>query len=323
MEQTYFRKGFGLKKGAIASSVSHDSHNIVVIGTHDGDMYAAAVQVVKMQGGIVAALNGQVLEALPLPVAGLMSDQPYETVRERLIPLRAAAKALGGTLDEPFLQLAFLPLPVIPHLKISDRGMVDVDAFEIIVAERGNLQAVADKYQFGFHRSGAIFTTRAGKAAADKIRAIFGLHAAAIGADNAHPRIRRRTMAHQIEALVVAIPVARRKQADIGIAARNILRRALIAIGARLAAFHRVISQRAHVIFQRRAVGQRIGRNRRIGNLRGSRYRNESERRSADEQNVFHVIKGSRSMSNMRGRYTPAHEPQVACASRRCKTHQP
>jgi hypothetical protein len=73
-----------------------------------------------------------VIAEIALPVAGLMSDQPYETVRETLIPLRKAAKSLGGTLDEPFLQLAFLPLPVIPHLKISDRGMIDVDAFEII-----------------------------------------------------------------------------------------------------------------------------------------------------------------------------------------------
>jgi len=124
-------KGFGLKKGAIASSVSHDSHNIVVIGTHDGDMYTAAVQVVKMQGGIVAALNGQVLEALPLPVAGLMSDRSSEFVREKLKRLTEAARMLGSKLSDPFMAMAFLTLPPIPELRITDRGVIDAVKFKV------------------------------------------------------------------------------------------------------------------------------------------------------------------------------------------------
>jgi len=124
-------KGFGLKKGAIASSVSHDSHNIVVIGTHDGDMYTAAVQVVKMQGGIVAALNGQVLEALPLPVAGLMSDRSSEFVREKLKRLGETARMLGSKLSDPFMAMAFLTLPPIPELRITDRGVIDAVSFKV------------------------------------------------------------------------------------------------------------------------------------------------------------------------------------------------
>jgi adenine deaminase len=125
-------KGFGLKKGAIASSISHDSHNIVVIGTHDGDMYTAAVQVVKMQGGIVAASNGQVIEALPLPVAGLMSDRSSEFVREKLHRLIAAAHSMGSKLKDPYMAMSFLTLPPIPELKITDRGLIDAVDFKVV-----------------------------------------------------------------------------------------------------------------------------------------------------------------------------------------------
>ncbi|MCG2725200.1 MAG: adenine deaminase [Elusimicrobia bacterium] len=125
-------KGFGLKKGAIASSVSHDSHNIVVIGTHDGDMYTAAVQVVKMQGGIVAALNGQVLEELALPVAGLMSDRSAEFVREKLLRLNAVAKTLGSNLEDPYMAMSFLTLPPIPEIRITDRGIIDAFKFKVV-----------------------------------------------------------------------------------------------------------------------------------------------------------------------------------------------
>jgi len=124
-------KGFGLKKGAIASSVSHDSHNIVVVGTHDGDMYTAAVQVVKMQGGIVAALNGQVLEALPLPVAGLMSDRSADFVREKQKRLNEIAKMLGSKLSDPFMAMSFLTLPPIPEIRITDRGLIDAVKFKV------------------------------------------------------------------------------------------------------------------------------------------------------------------------------------------------
>ncbi|MFA6004401.1 MAG: adenine deaminase C-terminal domain-containing protein, partial [Elusimicrobiota bacterium] len=125
-------KGFGLKRGAIASSISHDSHNIVVIGVDDGDMYTAAVQVVKMQGGIVAAADGQVLEALPLPIAGLMSDRSSEFVRERLKRLISAAHALGSKLDDPYMAMSFLTLPPIPELKITDRGLIDAVDFKVV-----------------------------------------------------------------------------------------------------------------------------------------------------------------------------------------------
>ena len=86
----------------------------------------------EIQGGFVVVENGKVLAEIALPIAGLMSLEDYDTVRRSLAELRTAARSLGVTLEEPFLQLAFLPLPVIPHLKISDRGLVDVDRFELI-----------------------------------------------------------------------------------------------------------------------------------------------------------------------------------------------
>ncbi|MBB4566048.1 adenine deaminase [Rhizobium leucaenae] len=127
-----FVQGFGLKKGAIASTVGHDSHNICVVGVNEDDMAQAANRLSEINGGFVVVENGVVTGEIALPVAGLMSLEPYETVRDTLHHLRQAAYALGATLEEPFLQLAFLPLPVIPHLKISDRGLVDVDKFMLI-----------------------------------------------------------------------------------------------------------------------------------------------------------------------------------------------
>ena len=124
-----FVKGFGLRHGAIGSTVGHDSHNICVVGASDADMAVAVNHLRAMGGGFVVVRDGSVLAELSLPIAGLMSDEPFETVRDRLIPLREAARSLGTVLPEPFLQVAFLPLPVIPHLKISDRGLVDVDSF--------------------------------------------------------------------------------------------------------------------------------------------------------------------------------------------------
>jgi len=125
-------RGFKLKKGAIASSISHDSHNIIVVGTYDEDMYQAAVGVVKMQGGICAALNGQILESLPLPVAGLMSDRSADFVRTKLRRLREVAKYLGSELPDPFMAMSFLTLPPIPEIKITDRGIIDANKFKVI-----------------------------------------------------------------------------------------------------------------------------------------------------------------------------------------------
>jgi adenine deaminase len=129
---TAFVQGFGLKKGAIASTVGHDSHNICVVGASDEDMAIAANRLSDIHGGFVVVEDGKITGEIALPVAGLMSTAPYEEVRDTLHHLRQAAYALGATLQEPFLQLAFLPLPVIPHLKISDKGLVDVDRFELM-----------------------------------------------------------------------------------------------------------------------------------------------------------------------------------------------
>jgi adenine deaminase len=124
-------KGFGLREGALASSIAHDSHNIVVVGASDGEMLLAAQTIVEMGGGICATRGDQVLARLPLPVAGLMSDQPLEHARDAMAQLLDAASSLGCTLDNPYMAMAFLALPVIPELKITDKGLVDVSAFNL------------------------------------------------------------------------------------------------------------------------------------------------------------------------------------------------
>ncbi|SER56064.1 Adenine deaminase [Tranquillimonas rosea] len=129
---TGFVRGFGIRKGGIASTVCHDHHNIACVGIDYADMALAANRLGEIEGGFVVAADGAVVAELPLPVAGLMSLESFEDVHARLVELQAAAKGLGVTLAEPFLQLAFLALPVIPALKITDRGMVDVTRFEII-----------------------------------------------------------------------------------------------------------------------------------------------------------------------------------------------
>lgn len=130
-----FVQGFGIRRGALASSVGHDSHNVCVVGSDDADMAIAVNRLIALQGGFVAVMDGRILAELPLPIAGLMSDLRFEEVEARLVGLRRAVREeMGCPLAEPFLQLAFLPLPVIPHLKITDMGLVDVDRFEIIAA---------------------------------------------------------------------------------------------------------------------------------------------------------------------------------------------
>lgn len=127
-----FVTGFGLKRGAIASSVGHDSHNITVVGANDADMALAVNRLIEMGGGFAVANGGKITADLPLPVAGLMSEKPFETISDDLEHLRAAAKDLDCKLPEPFLQVAFLALPVIPHLKMTDRGLFDVDKFDFV-----------------------------------------------------------------------------------------------------------------------------------------------------------------------------------------------
>jgi adenine deaminase len=119
-----FVRGFGPMRGAIATSIGHDCHNLIVVGSDDADMATAVNRLIALQGGIAVVRRGEVLAELALPVAGLMSDRGFEHVRARLLPLRAATRAIGCALDEPVLQLAFLPLPVIPHLKLTDKGLV-------------------------------------------------------------------------------------------------------------------------------------------------------------------------------------------------------
>ncbi len=127
-----FVQGFGFRAGALASSVGHDSHNLCVVGANDEDMAVAINRLVTLGGGFVAVQGGRILAELALPFAGLMSLDPFETVASSLYALRAAVEAMGCGLAEPFLHLAFLPLPVIPHLKITDFGLVDVDRFELV-----------------------------------------------------------------------------------------------------------------------------------------------------------------------------------------------
>ena len=125
-----FVRGFGLKEGALVSSVAHDSHNIIAVGCNDGDLFTAVKVVEEMNGGLAAVRNGEVLAKLPLPFAGLMSDRPLAEVARGWEELRQVARDLGSVPAEPFMVLSFLPLPVIPELKLTDMGLVDVNLFE-------------------------------------------------------------------------------------------------------------------------------------------------------------------------------------------------
>lgn len=125
--------GFGKQlRGAIASSVGHDSHNLIVVGDRGEDMQVALKSLIESGGGFAVARDGQVLSRLPLPFGGLMSDRDAPSLKKSLAELKAASRAIGCELQEPFLQLAFLSLPVIPSLKLTDKGLVDVDRFEVI-----------------------------------------------------------------------------------------------------------------------------------------------------------------------------------------------
>lgn len=124
--------GFGDLRGAIASSVGHDSHNLIVVGDDVRDMRASLAALSEMGGGFAVVRDGAVLAKLALPLGGLMSLEEPSAIATALEALRAASKAIGCVLEEPFLQLAFLSLPVIPSLKLTDRGLMDVDAFRLI-----------------------------------------------------------------------------------------------------------------------------------------------------------------------------------------------
>lgn len=127
-----FARGFGFEQGAIASSVAHDSHNIAAVGVSDDAIARAVNLVIEQQGGI-SAVSGSDEEILPLPIAGLMSDQPYDEVARQYVRLSEfAQERLGSPMDAPFMTLSFMALLVIPHLKLSDQGLFDGDAFEFV-----------------------------------------------------------------------------------------------------------------------------------------------------------------------------------------------
>ena len=124
-----FVRGFGLRRGAMASSVANDCHNLVVVAVDDEDGLLAARAVADMGGGIAVAVGGEVRAAMALPLAGLMADRAPEAVADELDAVTSAVRQLGCAVPAPFMAMSFLALPVIPHLKLTDRGLVDVDAF--------------------------------------------------------------------------------------------------------------------------------------------------------------------------------------------------
>ena len=125
-------RGFGLKRGAIASSVAHDSHNIIAVGTNDADIMEAVIKIRKLQGGLTAVVDGKLVASVALPIAGLMSEKSVEEVKDELNALIGVTKAMGCTLEDPFMTLSFLSLSVIPELKLTDKGLVKVSAQKII-----------------------------------------------------------------------------------------------------------------------------------------------------------------------------------------------
>jgi adenine deaminase len=127
-----FVRGFGFEGGAMGSSVAHDAHNIVVVGDNNIDMGTAAVKIAEMGGGLVLVQGGKIIGSLALPLAGLMSDKEIEHVVKGLRRMRRMARDMGCKLEDPFMALAFLPLPVIPELRVTDRGLVDVGQFRIV-----------------------------------------------------------------------------------------------------------------------------------------------------------------------------------------------
>ncbi|WP_173915516.1 adenine deaminase [Halobacillus sp. Marseille-Q1614] len=130
-----FVHGFHINKGAVASTVAHDSHNLLVMGADEGDMAFAANEIIKRGGGMIVVENGKILAEVPLPIAGLMSDQPVEKVTEQVQELEKAWTELGCTLHAPFMTFSLIALPVIPSLRITNRGLADVDTFSLIPLE--------------------------------------------------------------------------------------------------------------------------------------------------------------------------------------------
>jgi adenine deaminase len=128
-----FVRGFGVRSGALASSHAHDAHNVVVVGVDDGDMAAAVNRLREIGGGQVAVVAGRVLAEVPCPIGGLLSDRPVERVAAAVHTMaRAASEHLGVTLPSPFMAMSFMALSVVPALKLTDRGLIDVERFELV-----------------------------------------------------------------------------------------------------------------------------------------------------------------------------------------------
>ncbi|MBK5100402.1 MAG: hypothetical protein JJE15_05330 [Desulfobacteraceae bacterium] len=125
-------KGFGLMHGALASSVAHDSHNVIVVGVSDEEIVKAVEVVKDMGGGLVVVRGNEILAKTPLEIAGLMSTQPLAPLTSQLQAVKSAAHSIGCALEEPFMSLSFLALPVIPELKLTDRGLIDVNNSKIV-----------------------------------------------------------------------------------------------------------------------------------------------------------------------------------------------
>jgi adenine deaminase len=132
-----FVHGFGIRRGALASTHAHDAHNVVVVGADEADMAAAVRRLAETGGGQLAVADGEVVAEVRCPIGGLLSDLPVEDVAAGVRSLEEAAIALGVTLPAPFMAMSFLALSVIPELKITDRGYVDVDRFELVPLAAG------------------------------------------------------------------------------------------------------------------------------------------------------------------------------------------
>lgn len=130
-----FVRGFGLRRGALASSHAHDAHNVIVVGMADADMALAVNRLREVGGGQVAVAEGEILGEVPCPIGGLMSDRPVEEVAAAVERMEKAAEELGAELPSPFMAMSFMALSVVPELKLTDRGLIDVDRFELVPLE--------------------------------------------------------------------------------------------------------------------------------------------------------------------------------------------
>ncbi len=130
-----FAKGFGIRRGALAQTVAHDAHNLLVVGSNDADMALAANTLIECGGGLVAVLDGKVLSVVELPIVGLMSDKSVEEMSASIEKLERAWADMGSTLPSPFMTMALIPLACLPETRLTNRGLVDCRTFEFIDLE--------------------------------------------------------------------------------------------------------------------------------------------------------------------------------------------